>query len=354
MSASAQIQEEQHRAEAASGHRQRDAKPHQQSGSGAAATRELSETLRRVLANIATLLGTKHCWIAGLDADNKTLIPIASPPQSALGLPRTRFLLQEDVAGWVVTNRAPVLITNTAGDPRFRGRGPLPFGSILCVPLLSAQKLLGTITVASPAPGAFDQQSLRILQALAEQVVLAISKARQTGLVSQQTQQLAAMLGVARAITSTLEVPQVSRAVVAAMRQMTPCDEAVIFSYRAATQELQALARLGTQSSQLAELRIQMSDQQSVAAWVAQKRRPLLYAPGGRLFVGRVTETLLGEDDLALLGAPLLSKGQLQGVVLLARAAPFDVSELRAILNLGYILAMALEGLMTASTMPTG
>jgi len=354
MSASAQVQEEQRQAEAENGYEQGNARFHQQSGSDAAAVRELSETLRHVLANIATLLGTQHCWIAGLDTDNKTLIPIASLPQSSLGSSRTRLLVQEDVAGWVVTNRTPALLANTASTPRLQGRDPLPVGSILCVPLLAGQKLLGTITVSRPDPGGFDQQSLRILQVLAEQVVLAISKARQTGLLTQQAQQLAAMIGVARAVTSTLEVSQVSRAIVTAMGQMTPCDEAIIFSYRSATEALHAVARLGIRGSQLEELHIPMSDQQSVAAWVAQKRRPLLYAPGGRLFVGRVTEALLGNDDLALLGAPLLSKGELQGVVLLARSAPFDVSDLRAVLNLGYILAVALEGLAPAPAIPAG
>ena len=82
---------------------------------------------------------------------------------------------------------------------------------------------------------------------------------------------------------------------------------------------------------------------QSIAAWVAQKRRPIIQAPGGRLFVGRVTGILLGEDDLALLSAPLLSKDHLHGVVLLTRFIPFEASELRIVLNLCNLVAIAME-----------
>lgn len=307
------------------------------------AVNELAATLKHIVANAVALLGVRSCWIAGLDPISKTLIPIASLSQGSPELNRARLSLHQRVAGWVIANRTPALINDTLSDTRCQGRGPTPGGSMLSLPLLSAQQLLGTITVSTSFLGAFDQQALRILQTLADQTVLAVSRARQMEASLRQEHQLAALLDVARAMTSTLETPQMLQAIVAAVRQLVPCDEAVIFGYVEEAQELRAVARLGVQPLQLEELRIPMSDKQSIAVWVAQKRRPILHGPGGRVFVGRVTEELLGEDDLALLGVPLLSRGRLKGVAILARAAPFDTSELRAMLNLGSLIAAALE-----------
>jgi GAF domain-containing protein len=90
-------------------------------------------------------------------------------------------------------------------------------------------------------------------------------------------------------------------------------------------------------------LRIPLDDKQSLVAWVAQNRRPILQSPGGRVFVGRITGILLGADDLALLGAPLLSKDQLRGVLMLGRFTPFTTNELRVVLNLSTIVAIAME-----------
>jgi GAF domain-containing protein len=304
---------------------------------------DLAETLKQIMVNALALLGARHCWITGVDLASNQLISIAALSQDAPESSRVRAPMQQRVAGWVTANRAPALINDVSSDPRCQGSGAPVRGSMLCVPLLSGEQLLGAITVSSPSPRMFNQQALRMLQALADQAILAISRARQAEASHRQAQQLAAFLDVARAMTSMMGTPQILRAIVAMLRRLVPCDEAVIFGYVEEAQELRAVARLGAHDTQLEKLRIPASDKQSVAAWVAQKRRPILHAPGGRVFVGRVTEELLGEDDLALLGVPLLSRDQLRGVVILARSTPFDTSELRAMLNMSNIVAVAMD-----------
>jgi GAF domain-containing protein len=216
-------------------------------------------------------------------------------------------------------------------------------GSLLCVPLLSGHQLFGTIAVASPSLAAFQTQAITFLQILADQTILAISKARQIEASQQQAQELAAILDVAKAMTSTVEASQILRTIVVGIRRLVSCDDVVIFGIAEQAQELRAVARLGVSEDNLEDLRISIHDKQSIAAWVAQNRRPIIQAPGGRLFLGRVTGILLGEDDLAVLSAPLLSKDHLHGVVLLTRFIPFEASELRIVLNLCNLVAIAME-----------
>jgi signal transduction histidine kinase len=317
--------------------------PTHSTGGGQSIADDLAEALNRIVTNAAALLGVRNCSLALMEPSSSILVTIASVQQPPRGQHRARFRLNEGVAGWVAANLTPAIIDDVNTDPRFKALGPYSIGSMMCAPLLSGQQLLGTITVSSPETGAFNTQSLKLLLVFAEQAVFAISKVRQMAEALQQTGQLAALLDVSRAMTSTLDARQIFRAIVAGIRRLVRCDDAVIFGYDEAEQELRVVAGMGLRSARLSDMRIRLSDTQSVAAWVAQKRRPLLHAPGERSGIGQVTEAFLAGDDLALLSVPLLSKERLRGVVTLARPYPFDSGDLRAMLNLSNIVATALE-----------
>ncbi len=310
---------------------------------GNRSAKDLAETLQRIIEHAAELLEAPNCSLAIMEPASSTLVTVASLYPDARTMRRPRFRLNEGVAGWVAANLTPAIVENVATDPRFKQTGSYPIGSMLCAPLLSGQQLLGTITVSSPNLGAFTQESLRLLEVFAEQAVFAITKARQMEEALLQTGQLAALLDVSRAMTSTLDARQIFRAIVAGLRRLVRCDDAMIFAYDEATQELGVVAVMGLRSARLRDTRIPLSDPQSLAAWVAQKRRPVLHAPGERGGMGQITEAFLAGDDLALLAVPLLSKERLRGVVTLARATAFDSNDLRAMMNLSSIIATALE-----------
>ncbi len=317
--------------------------PNHSSGAGHTMADDLSEALNRIIVNAASLLEVRNCSLALMEPTSSVLVTIASLQPPLPGQRRTRFRLNEGIAGWVAANLTPAIVDDVTTDPRFKALGPYSVGSMICAPLLSEQQLLGTITASSPTPSAFDAQSLRILQTFAEQAVFAISKVRQMAEALQQTGQLKTLLDVSRAMTSTLDARQIFRAIVAGIRRLVRCDDAMIFGYDEADQELRLVAGMGLRSARLSETRIRMGDNQSIAAWVAQKRRPLLHSPGEHGGMGHVTEAFLAGDDLALLSVPLLSKERLRGVVTLARPYAFDSSDLRTMLNLSNIVATALE-----------
>ncbi|HEY7349410.1 MAG TPA: ATP-binding protein [Ktedonobacterales bacterium] len=313
------------------------------SGSGHTMADDLADALNRIVTNTADLLNVRNCSLALMEPTSSTLVTIATAQPTPRGQRRARFRLNEGVAGWVAANLTPVIIGDVSVDARFKELGPYTISSMMCAPLMSGQQLLGTITVSSPDLGAFNERKLKVLQMFADQAVFAISKVRQMAEALQQTGQLAALLDVSRAMTSTLDARQIFRAIVAGIRRLVRCDDAMIFGYDESEQELLVVAGMGLRSARLSDVRIRLSDTQSIAAWVAQKRRPLLHAPGEHNGMGQVTEAFLAGDDLALLSVPLMSKERLRGVVTLARPYPFDSSDLRAMLNLSNIVATALE-----------
>lgn len=91
--------------------------------------------------------------------------------------------LDQGLAGWVVQNRQPVRIANTAEDERWLRRpdddtnrtGPK---SAICLPLLVQNDLVGVLTLVHPQIDFFSEDQMTLLQTIAGQACIAIYNAR--------------------------------------------------------------------------------------------------------------------------------------------------------------------------------
>ncbi len=306
------------------------------------AARELEEGFQRLVANAVALVGARAGSLMVVDPTKKLLVPMVVFLPDA---PQPRELLPPEyaaIARWTLHHRTPAIVEQAATDPRMQVPDAVSDGSVLCVPLLAGQEALGTLMLSTPVPAAFRRTHVKLLEMLADLAAIAILQGRYQEAAFQQTQSLSTLLEVARALSNTRDARQIMRLATAGIQRLLPCKEAIIFSYEANTHDLLGVAGLGVQSARLAERRISIDDPQSVTAWVAQQRRPLLHSAGSRAFVGPVTDWLLAKQELALLAVPLVAQEQLWGVITLARHAPFETPDLRTLLNLGNLVASAL------------
>jgi GAF domain-containing protein len=306
------------------------------------APRLLDARLQVLVQRVAALVGAPRASLAVLDPVSQAPVMAATYSRSFSGPPPATLRVHADIACWVTKHRAAAIIADFAGDPHARALGLIAVGSLLSVPLLSGQQVLGALTISSPSISAFNQHHLRLLEMVADLGALAIFQARQLDAVAQQTRPGARPLEVSPGQDTTPNARAIFGLAVAAIRRLVPCEEAVIFSYDAGTEILSGVAGLGIQSARLAESHIRLRDPQSVTAWVAQQRRPLLFTSGTTGFIGQATEALLAEREMALLAVPIVTHEQLWGVITLARSAPFDTNELRTMLNLSQMIAPAL------------
>jgi D-sedoheptulose 7-phosphate isomerase len=80
-------------------------------------------------------------------------------------------VVEGGLAGWVVSNRAPALVTNTRTDPRWLQRpwdAPAEASrSAICVPLIFRGKVLGVLTLAQPGADRFSEEDLMLIAAIA-------------------------------------------------------------------------------------------------------------------------------------------------------------------------------------------
>jgi len=306
------------------------------------AAKDLEEGFQRLVANAVALVGAGGGSLALFDTATKRLVPmVVFSPDSPQ--PHEPFRPEyAAIARWALNHRTPAIVEQAATDPRMQVPGTAPEGSVLCVPLLAGQEALGTLILSTPVPGAFRRTHIKLLEMLADLAATAILQGRYQEVAFQQTQSLTMLLEVARALSNSREARQIMRLATAGIRRLIPCKEAIIFSYEADTHDLLGVAGLGVQSAHLAERRISIHDPQSVTAWVAQQRRPLMHSAGSRAFVGPVTDLLLAKQELALLAIPMVAQEKLWGVITLARPDPFETHELRTVLNLGGLVAAAL------------
>lgn len=102
---------------------------------------------------------------------------------------KKRMRLGEGVSGRAVIERQPVYQQDTAEDPNF-----LFFDrtvrSLLAVPLINQDTVLGTLTVDSDVPHAFDDQAIQLLTVAAAQVSVAIANANFVREIQEHTEEL--------------------------------------------------------------------------------------------------------------------------------------------------------------------
>ena len=86
------------------------------------------------------------------------------------------------IAGWVVAHDEPVMTNNACSDPRFfvdvDAKSGFVTRSMICVPVKSKDRILGALQAINIIDGDFEEDDVLILQALANQVAVAIENAR--------------------------------------------------------------------------------------------------------------------------------------------------------------------------------
>jgi diguanylate cyclase (GGDEF)-like protein len=98
------------------------------------------------------------------------------------GVEGVSFARDDVIAGKVADTGEPLVIANTATDPRyshFKGRHPQD-GAFACVPMRLHKRLIGMFNVLRPGTGSIGDGDVRLLTSLASYTALAIAHAEST------------------------------------------------------------------------------------------------------------------------------------------------------------------------------
>jgi PAS domain S-box-containing protein len=104
--------------------------------------------------------------------------------------------LEHQVARWVVQARMPALVERIQQDDRWTmlpGQAPA-YQSLLAVPLVMGQEVLGALLLLHRDAGFFDESAQHLMEAAARQIGIALNNAELFNLIRDQSEHLGAML----------------------------------------------------------------------------------------------------------------------------------------------------------------
>ena len=207
---------------------------------------DLFLTLKTELARVAQFDGIVIAQHSSLDGIKWGLAemrggPIQNLPKSAA---------EDELASWVFQNQQPVLIRCTETESRFRdSMARLRMNGIasLCVlPLTTVRRPIGALSLGSAQPHTYDDEDLRFLSSVADQVALAIDAAINLEEIAaveadlrKSRERLQLLLSINNSVVSNLDLRELFLAVSSSIRSAMGCDLAGIALLVPGTKELQ-------------------------------------------------------------------------------------------------------------------
>lgn len=173
---------------------------------------DLEEVLK-VTADIAIqVTGTDSCQVYLYDRMRDELVLRAADETAQSMIGRIRLKLGEGITGWVARERKPVAVPqNAMRDHRFKFIPEIhedQFESILSVPLVAKNEVLGVINVRTRRRHTYTKNQVRLLSGIANQVAGAIDRGRRARQLEKTAVQLHTLSEVSQAITANMYIDE--------------------------------------------------------------------------------------------------------------------------------------------------
>ncbi|MGA9533482.1 MAG: GAF domain-containing protein [Anaerolineales bacterium] len=135
-----------------------------------------------VLASALAAVGASDGSLLLVDEETDELVFTVVHGQARERLTGFRIPIGEGIAGWVAENRVPAVVEDASTDHRFSARVDTTFDfqtrSLACVPMLSADRVLGVIeAINKDYDREFTDQDRDLLQVIGQLAAIAIRRA---------------------------------------------------------------------------------------------------------------------------------------------------------------------------------
>jgi signal transduction histidine kinase len=145
-------------------------------------TLDLDEVLRLAMQGINEIIQAEAGSLLLLDETTSTLVFRMSLHGDVRQSPPLTLEMGQGIAGWVAKEGEPLLVPDVTTEPRFFKEGAEKFDlsarSILCVPLVIRDHVIGAIELVNKLDGKFTQEDLELLNSMAATIAIALENAR--------------------------------------------------------------------------------------------------------------------------------------------------------------------------------
>jgi len=300
---------------------------------------ELDQLLHALLDRISDALGTDTCAFLLLDEETNELVARAAKGIEEEVEQGVRIPVGRGFAGRIAAEKRPVVIDDVdhahVMNPLLREKG---IKSLLGVPLLVQGDVLGVLHVGTLSPRVFDEDDRELLQLAADRAAPAIEHSRLYEEEKKTARRLERLEIVTDAALAALNINELLEELVDRVRTALRTDTCAILLLDEQTDELVARAARGIEEEVEQGVRIPVGG--GFAGRIAAERRTIFLPDVDH---GHVLNPILREKGIkSLLGAPLISRGKVLGVIHVGTLKPhvFDDEE-RTLLELAAARAAA-------------
>jgi len=279
---------------------------------------DLRTVLRRVLNEALLNVGGERCSIVVLDDAGKAVDAtiVYGKQVHEHTTQQLRDTMERGLAGWVIRNRKSTLVLDTSKDERWLIRPDDAIDqsgakSAICVPLLAREQLVGVLTLVHPAPNAFSEDQLDLMQAIADQAGVAVLNARLYTESQRQARVMTALAEGAAAMNSSLRMEEVYQRILIQTMQALQVETVALgmldgehIVYRAAT---------GQNAGNILGRKIPLGE--GIAGAAALEGRGIVEANVSQEKSLGETDKFGGIETRAILVAPIQSQGRVIGII---------------------------------------
>ncbi|MFQ5407644.1 MAG: diguanylate cyclase [Anaerolineales bacterium] len=287
-----------------------------------------SQVLKQITRRTAAVCGAERCSVLLLDEAGTRLRPVMAQfadghedmaqwetfksraSQSVDDLPFFRAVIHEQ--------RALVISASDSDTALVQWIQPFGIEMLLAVPLVSREGVIGLLALDTTEvePG-FSPEQIELAQTIGAQITGAITNAQLYAEVERRAQELEALRATATDISAELKLPDLLRAILDRAIPLLGASGGELAIYDAERDDLEIVA---AQTLGVEQVAMRMALGEGAMGQAAATREPIIiddyHAWSGRS--GQYT----GVQFHATLAVPLLSRGQLLGVIGVVRAEP--------------------------------
>src|SRR5205814_3725972 len=196
-------------------------------------------------------------------ADGRALVQAAahgfkSDEWRALELP-----IGEGLIGRCADTRQPILVDDVRQDRRSARRDVDEregIRSMLCVPMMRDERLLGVISAFSTRPATFAAHHQRVLERFGEQAAIAIHNAQLFEDSVRRARETQALLGAGRAVSASLDIEETIRVILSEARAVLGVQSCGLVAVDPATDEIGLVASLDLPDAFMPRVRLRVGE----------------------------------------------------------------------------------------------
>jgi len=216
----------------------------------------------------------------------------------------------------IIRKGRPILTQDYARECQTRNITPSTHGiyAWMGVPLNSGAETMGALSVgSSDATVTYTRAQLGLLQAIADQTVGAIVKARLLQETQQRAHQLSTLNEITRQLTSTLEQEPLLRNILENAVNILNCEAGTLFMMDDQTGDLIFRVTVGPVATNLLGQRLPAGA--GIVGRAVQSRSPIIENDGQRSATRHDTDKQTGFTSRSLLAVPMQIKDRVLGVI---------------------------------------